>query len=41
MKGRVDRHVDAFNDAVRTSDWDGFAARFAADARMEFVGVPD
>jgi steroid Delta-isomerase len=37
---RVDAHVDAFNHAVRTSDWEGFAARFAPDARMDFVGVP-
>src|SRR5689334_10516666 len=39
-EGRVDAHVDAFNRALRTSHWDGFAARFAPDARMEFVGVP-
>ena len=40
MTDRVDRHLAAFNAAVRSSDWDGFVARFAPDARMEFVGVP-
>jgi hypothetical protein len=40
MSGRVDKHIAAFNDAVGSSDWAGFAARFAPDARMEFVGVP-
>lgn len=40
MSSRVDEHIAAFNAAVRSSDWDAFAARFATDARMEFVGVP-
>ena len=40
MNGRVESHLDAFNDAVRSSNWDAFAERFAMDARMEFVGVP-
>jgi steroid Delta-isomerase len=40
MSARADAHVAAFNDAVRSSGWDVFAARFAGDARMEFVGVP-
>ncbi len=33
-------HVTAFNHAVTTGDWTTFAARFAEDARMTFVGVP-
>ncbi|NIK58711.1 nuclear transport factor 2 family protein [Kribbella shirazensis] len=37
---RVAEHVDAFNHAVGTGDWDAFAERFAADASMTFVGVP-
>jgi steroid delta-isomerase len=37
---RTTDHVDAFNDAVTTGDWDTFAQRFAEDARMTFVGVP-
>jgi steroid Delta-isomerase len=37
---RVAKHVAAFNDAVASGDWPAFAGRFAADARMEFVGVP-
>jgi steroid delta-isomerase len=37
---RVGRHVDAFNDAVDTGDWQRFTERFTADATMSFVGVP-
>ena len=37
---RTTDHVDAFNHAVTTGDWDTFSERFAADARMSFVGVP-
>lgn len=37
---RTSDHVDAFNQAVATGDWDTFAARFAADATMTFVNVP-
>lgn len=33
-------HVSAFNTAVRSGDWDAFAARFAADATLAFVGPP-
>jgi steroid Delta-isomerase len=33
-------HVDAFNRAVRSGDWDTFAQRFAPDASMSFVAVP-
>ncbi|TCC48614.1 nuclear transport factor 2 family protein [Kribbella capetownensis] len=37
---RTTEHVDAFNHAVTSGDWDTFAQRFAADAGMSFVGVP-
>jgi hypothetical protein len=37
---RVGDHVDAFNQAVTSGDWDAFAERFAADAVMSFVQVP-
>ncbi|GAA0600557.1 nuclear transport factor 2 family protein [Kribbella sandramycini] len=37
---RAADHVEAFNRAVTTGDWPAFAERFAADARMAFVGVP-
>ncbi|MEV0288205.1 MULTISPECIES: nuclear transport factor 2 family protein [unclassified Kribbella] len=37
---RTTDHVDAFNQAVSTGDWDTFAARFAPDATMTFVNVP-
>jgi steroid Delta-isomerase len=33
-------HVEAFNQAVTSGDWETFAERFATDARMEFVGAP-
>lgn len=36
----ADEHVAAFNTAVRTGDWDAFAARFADDAVLAFVGPP-
>lgn|SRR5690554_4031516 len=36
----VDRHLEAFNEAVRTGDWPRFAQRFSEDAEMRFVGVP-
>jgi steroid Delta-isomerase len=37
---RAGDHVDAFNQAVTTGDWDTFATRFAADASMSFADVP-
>jgi hypothetical protein len=37
---RTTDHIDAFNHAVTTGDWDTFAERFAEDARMSFAGVP-
>ncbi|MFI7062989.1 YybH family protein [Kribbella sp. NPDC050124] len=37
---RATDHIDAFNHAVTTGDWDTFAERFAPDATMTFVNVP-
>ena len=37
---RVTDHVDAFNHAVTTGDWDTFSRRFAEDATITFVNVP-
>ena len=37
---RAAGHVAAFNDSVRSGDWEAFAGRFAPDATMRFVGVP-
>jgi steroid Delta-isomerase len=37
---RTADHVAAFNRAVTSGDWDGFAERFAVDAVMSFVQVP-
>lgn len=37
---RVTGHVAAFNAAVRSADWDAFAGRFTAGARMDFPGLP-
>lgn len=36
----AEEHVAAFNTAVRTGGWDAFAARFADDAVLAFVGPP-
>lgn len=40
VPGRVARHVDAFNAAVRSGTWAAFGERFADDAVLSFVGVP-
>jgi steroid delta-isomerase len=37
---RLSDHVEAFNHAVTSGDWQTFAERFADDAVMTFVGVP-
>ncbi|WP_460656024.1 nuclear transport factor 2 family protein [Kribbella endophytica] len=33
-------HVEAFNQAVTTGDWETFSDRFADDATMTFTNVP-
>jgi hypothetical protein len=40
ISGRAARHVAAFNDSVRSGDWDAFAGRFTPDATMRFTGIP-
>ncbi|GAA1122537.1 hypothetical protein GCM10009630_20470 [Kribbella jejuensis] len=37
---RVAEHVEAFNRAVVSGDWDAFAERFAVDASMRFADIP-
>jgi steroid Delta-isomerase len=37
---RITQHIEAFNHAVGSGDWQTFSKRFAAGARMSFVGVP-
>jgi len=37
---RTTDHLDAFNHAVTTGDWETFAHRFAENATMTFLGVP-
>ena len=37
---RAATHVAAFNDTVRSGEWENFAGRFTPDATMRFVGVP-
>ncbi len=36
----VESHVRAFNDGVRTGDWEPMLARFADDAELRFENVP-
>jgi hypothetical protein len=36
----VAAHVRAFNEGVRTADWEPMLARFAADAELRFENVP-
>lgn len=38
--GRVSEHLGAFNEAVMSGEFAGFADRFSEDAVMSFVGVP-
>jgi steroid Delta-isomerase len=40
IPARVAGHVAAFNAAVESGDWAGFAERFAPGAVMRFSGVP-
>ena len=36
----MEAHVRAFNDGVRTGDWDPMLSRFAHDAELRFENVP-
>ncbi len=40
MTDRVRAHVEAFNRAVESGDWERFPQRFGEDARLAFEGVP-
>jgi hypothetical protein len=37
---RAAKHVEAFNECVRSGSWRVFAERFMPDATMTFVGAP-
>src|SRR5262245_48088048 len=36
----LERHVELFNEAVRSGDFDGFVNEFSEDAVMRFDGMP-
>jgi steroid Delta-isomerase len=36
----LNQHVDRFNRAVRTGDWDEMMSHFTDDAELRFEGVP-
>jgi hypothetical protein len=36
----LERHVRAFNNGVRTADWEPMLAPFAVDAELRFENVP-
>jgi hypothetical protein len=36
----MNAHARAFNDGVRTGEWDAMLARFADDAEVQFENVP-
>ena len=40
MSDELDRHVERFNEGVRTGDFDPMLDRFADDAELVFQGVP-
>jgi hypothetical protein len=40
LAAAVERHVDRFNEAVRTRDFTAFVATFADHATMRFTNVP-
>ena len=40
LRALLERHVELFNDAVRTGDYDAYLATFADDAVMRFDSVP-
>jgi steroid Delta-isomerase len=33
-------HVERFNHAIRSGDWDAMLVNFHSDARMDFRGIP-
>lgn len=40
LRALLERHVELFNDAVSSGDYDLFLATFADDAVMRFDGLP-
>jgi steroid Delta-isomerase len=36
----LNQHVDRFNRAVRTGDWEQMTAHFTEDAELRFEGIP-
>jgi hypothetical protein len=36
----LNQHVDRFNQAVRTGDWETMTAHFTDDGELRFEGVP-
>jgi hypothetical protein len=36
----LNQHVDRFNRAVRTGDWDELTSYFTDDAELRFEGIP-
>lgn len=40
LRALLERHVELFNDAVRTRDYGAYLATFAEDAVMRFDSVP-
>jgi steroid delta-isomerase len=36
----LNQHVDRFNGAVRTGEWEEMTAYFAEDAELRFEGIP-
>jgi hypothetical protein len=40
LRGLLERHVELYNEAVRTGDFSDFVETFTEDAVMKFDGVP-
>jgi hypothetical protein len=40
LSSLIERHVRAFNNGVRTGDWEPMLASFADDAELRFENVP-
>ena len=40
MRALLDRHVELFNEGVRTGDFSGMLEQFSEEAELHFEGVP-
>lgn len=40
LRALLERHVELFNDAVRSGDYDAYLATFADDAVVRFADLP-